>query len=144
MEQRYFVITKSIPGWFYKKSESETRYAVEAILSTLKNESPWRYLRGLYKDDPNLLICNNQVSEVLSQNTETKKQNIVLFLSLLLISLCHGFQPISEIRSAVEALRISESEPSTSSLANTICGNPWTGGSNEINLLGMATKSSSF
>ncbi|KAL0919138.1 hypothetical protein M5K25_011213 [Dendrobium thyrsiflorum] len=120
--QRYFVITRSpFLGGLQSIRESEVTYAVEAILSNPENESPWRYLRGLYKgDDPNLLICNNQISGVCLQVLKTK-HNIIFPLSLLLDLLCHGFQPSAEFVSAVEALRATVPESSsTSSLANTI------------------------
>lgn len=103
------------------KRESEVSYALEAILSNPENESSWRYLRGLYKDDPKLLIFNNQILEVCLQVLNTK-HNILFPLNLLLDLLCHGFQPAQEFVSAVEDLRNTMAESSsTSSLANTIC-----------------------
>ncbi|PKA55796.1 Protein farnesyltransferase/geranylgeranyltransferase type-1 subunit alpha [Apostasia shenzhenica] len=120
--QRYFVITRSpLLGGLQKMRESEVSYTVDAIISNPENESPWRYLRGLYKGESNLLICNNQVSEVCFKVLKAKK-NILFALSLLLDLLCHGFQPNCEFKSIVDKLRnlVPESS-STASLAVTIC-----------------------
>ncbi|XP_077212019.1 farnesyltransferase A [Tasmannia lanceolata] len=119
--QRYFVITQSpILGGLEAMRESEIRYTSEAIITRPDNESPWRYLRGLYKGDTKLLVSDPQVStlcmEVLKSNP-----NCVFALGLLLDLLCYGFQPCREFRSVVEALGDLDSSTSDVKLANTVC-----------------------
>src|SRR4051812_35853452 len=55
--QRYFVITRSpFLGGLKAMRESEVLYTVEAIISNPENESSWRYLRGLFKDESTLYV----------------------------------------------------------------------------------------
>ncbi|KAJ6794025.1 protein farnesyltransferase/geranylgeranyltransferase type-1 subunit alpha [Iris pallida] len=119
--QRYFVITKSPQlGGLQDMRESEVTYAVEAILVNPENESPWRYLRGLYKGDTKLLISDNQVSEVCLKVLKTN-QNYIFALSLLLDLLCYGFQPSGEFTGVIEGLRNTERGSSDASLATSVC-----------------------
>ncbi|KAK8946727.1 Protein farnesyltransferase/geranylgeranyltransferase type-1 subunit alpha [Platanthera zijinensis] len=121
--QRYFVITRSpLLGGLQAMRESEVSYTVGAILSNPENESPWRYLRGLHKDDPDLLAHNKQVSGVCLQ-VLSAKHDVVFALSLLLDLLRHGFQPSLEFCGVVDALRSVSPELSSdpASLAGSIC-----------------------
>ncbi|KAI3919153.1 hypothetical protein MKW92_031692 [Papaver armeniacum] len=86
---------------------SEVKYAVEAILTNPENESPWRYLRGLYKGDNQSLICDPQVSMVCLKVLNSAN-NRVFALGLLLDLLFEG--------SAVL-----ESDHPKSNLATTVC-----------------------
>ncbi|MQM13446.1 hypothetical protein Taro_046371 [Colocasia esculenta] len=118
--QRYFVITRSpLLGGLQGTRESEGRYAVEAILKNPENESPWRYLRGLYKGDPDLLVGASLVSEVCLKVLQTS-HNCIFALCLLLDLLSHGLQPCTELRTAVQRLS-SEMELPDASLPGTVC-----------------------
>lgn len=99
--------------------ESEVSYAVEAILAKPENESPWRYLRGLYKDDMQALVNDPQISSVCLKVLTAKTMH-VFALSMLLELLCHGFQPSQELNNAVSALA-SDSVQIDSAMVNTIC-----------------------
>lgn len=100
--------------------ESEVSYAIEAILSNPENESPWRYLRGLYQGETNLLASNSRVSE-LCLNILKAKPNSVFALSLLLDLLSYGFQPSDEQRRVIESLSHPQPESADSNLAKSIC-----------------------
>ncbi|KAK9159508.1 hypothetical protein Syun_005849 [Stephania yunnanensis] len=119
--QRYFVVTRSpLLGGLEAVREAEVKYAVKAILSNPGNESPWRYLRGLYKGDTHALAHDPEVSSVCLEVLKEKK-NFVFALSLLLDLLCYGLQPNEEFSNAVEALRPSNSGPPEVNLKETIC-----------------------
>ncbi|KAI3934864.1 hypothetical protein MKX01_027989 [Papaver californicum] len=116
--QRYFVVTRSpVLGGLQAMRASEVKYAVEAILTNPENESPWRYLRGLYKGDNQSLICDPQVSTVCLKvlNATT---NRIFALSLLLDLLCYGFHPSEDFKNAVEG---SATLDPKSNLATTVC-----------------------
>ncbi|XP_071712994.1 protein farnesyltransferase/geranylgeranyltransferase type-1 subunit alpha [Rutidosis leptorrhynchoides] len=102
--QRYFVITRH-PGLegIDVTRESEVKYAVKAILTRPENESPWRYLRGLYKNYTKGLIADPEVSKVIL-TVLTSKVYPVFALSLLLDLVSHGFEPNQDFKSAVEAI----------------------------------------
>lgn len=100
--------------------ESEVRFTVEAILAKPHNESPWRYLRGLYKGEIEGFVNDPEVSSVCLKVINTKS-NYVFALSMLLDLLCYGFRPSQEFRDAVDALWTSESDPLVPDLAKAIC-----------------------
>ena len=100
--------------------ESEVKYTIEAILPSPENESPWRYLRGLCKNDPKSWISDPQVSFVCLK-VLSAKANHVFALSTLLDLLSHGFQANQEFKDAVDSLRPSNSDPPDSDLAKAIC-----------------------
>ncbi|KAI3834606.1 hypothetical protein MKX03_029131 [Papaver bracteatum] len=119
--QRYFVVTKSpVLGGLQAMRASEVKYAVEAILTNPENESPWRYLRGLYKGDNQSLICDPQVSMVCL-NVLNSTNNRVFALGLLLDLLCYGFHPSEDFKNAVEGSAALESDHPKSNLATTVC-----------------------
>ncbi|KAL0454949.1 UNVERIFIED_CONTAM: protein farnesyltransferase/geranylgeranyltransferase type-1 subunit alpha [Sesamum latifolium] len=63
--QRYFVVTRSpLLGGLDVMRDSEVAYTIKAILAKPENESPWRYLRGLYKNDVNSLVNDPRVASV--------------------------------------------------------------------------------
>ncbi|CAH9131486.1 unnamed protein product [Cuscuta epithymum] len=109
--QRYFVVTRSplLVGGLVAMRESEVRYAVEAIKANSDNESPWRYLRGLYKGDVQSLMRDPQVSSAVLEVLTSKANNRVHALSMLLDLWCHGFEPSPELISAVHDLSSSNS-----------------------------------
>ncbi|THG07340.1 hypothetical protein TEA_025845 [Camellia sinensis var. sinensis] len=118
--QRYFVVTKSpLLGGLEAMRESEVRYAVEAIIAKPENESPWRYLRGLYKDNAESWINDSQISSVCLKVLNSQI-NYIFALSMLLDLLCHGFQPGQEFKVAINALT-SESDSPDSEFAKTVC-----------------------
>ncbi|KAG1363705.1 Protein farnesyltransferase/geranylgeranyltransferase type-1 subunit alpha [Cocos nucifera] len=118
---RYFVITRSpLLGGLQAMRDSELSYTIEAILANPQNESPWRYLQGLYKGDTDVLVSENQVSEVCLKVLKID-HSCIFALSLLLDLLCYGFQPSDELKGVIEALRKSEPASSDDKLASTIC-----------------------
>lgn len=121
LEQRHFVISRSpLHGGLRVMRDSEVSNTVEAILTNPENESPWRYLRGLYLDDTESWINDPRISSVCLKVLSTKS-NYVFALSTLLDLICHGFQPSDEFREAIYALHASESEPLDSDLGKAIC-----------------------
>ncbi|OAY51893.1 protein farnesyltransferase/geranylgeranyltransferase type-1 subunit alpha [Manihot esculenta] len=119
--QRYFVITRSpLLGGLKSMRESEVKYTVEAILANPENESPWRYLRGLYKGDSQSWINDLQVSSVCLKVLNSKT-NYIFALSVLLDLLCDGFQANQEFIDAVTALRTSNADPLDTDLAKAVC-----------------------
>jgi len=100
--------------------ESEVLYTIEAIISYPENESSWRYLRGLYKDEATLYVNDTQVSSVCLKILRTKS-NYLFALSTLLDLICLGYQPNEDFRDAIEALRTSDNEEQDSDIARTIC-----------------------
>lgn len=99
--------------------ESEISYTVDAIMAKPENESPWRYLKGLYKGDIQSLVNDPQISS-LCFKVLTTKNNCVFALSMLLDLLCHGFQPSEELKEAIDALT-SDTYPPDSNTAKTVC-----------------------
>ncbi|KAI4324299.1 hypothetical protein L6164_023851 [Bauhinia variegata] len=119
--QRYFVITRSpILGGLKALRESEVHYTVEAIMVHPENESPWRYLRGLYKGDTSSWVNDPQVASVCLKVLHSKN-NHVFALSTLLDLICHGFQPNQEFRDAVDALKTSDFDKQDPDLAGNVC-----------------------
>ncbi|GMH29717.1 hypothetical protein Nepgr_031560 [Nepenthes gracilis] len=120
--QRYFVITKSpLLGGLEAMRDSEVGYSIEAIVVNPENESPWRYLRGLFKDDPKSWIDDSRVSSLCLKILRAKSR-CVFALSTLLELVCDGFRPSSEFKDAVVSLwNNSGSDSTDSSLAETIC-----------------------
>ncbi|XP_068661484.1 protein farnesyltransferase/geranylgeranyltransferase type-1 subunit alpha [Aristolochia californica] len=122
--QRYFIMTHSpLLGGLQAVRESEVSFTVKAIMSNPANESPWRYLRGLYKGDHKLLVRDSQVSSLCLEVLKTNP-NCVFALGLLLDLLCYGFKPSGEFTSVIESVRHSASDTSDTSdvkFANTIC-----------------------
>ncbi|KAK6943528.1 Protein prenyltransferase, alpha subunit [Dillenia turbinata] len=119
--QRYFIITRSpFLGGIEAMRDSEVSYTVEAIIANPENESPWRYLRGLYKGDTQSLLSEPQVSSVCLKVLRAKC-NHVFALNLLLDLLCHGFQANNEVKDAVEALWNSDFGLLDLDLAKSIC-----------------------
>lgn len=85
-----------------------------------ENESSWRYLRGLYKNDNQSWMKDTEISSVCLKIL-IAKTDCIFALSTLLDLICHGFQASQEFRDAVEALRNSDLEQAESDLAKTIC-----------------------
>ncbi|KAK4375712.1 hypothetical protein RND71_006389 [Anisodus tanguticus] len=118
--QRYFVVTRSpLLGGLAAMRESEVNYTVQAIRASPENESPWRYLRGLHKNDTQSLLEDSQVASVIL-DVLTSKNSHVHALSLLLDLLCHGFEPSQELKSAVDVLNPQSCSPDLAS-AKRIC-----------------------
>ncbi|KAH9727679.1 protein farnesyltransferase/geranylgeranyltransferase type-1 subunit alpha [Citrus sinensis] len=119
--QRYFVVTRSpLLGGLIAMRDSEVNFTIEAILGNPENESPWRYLRGLYKDDTESWINDPRMSSVCLKVLSTKS-NYVFALSTLLDLICHGFWPSEEFREAINALNTPDSGPLDSDLGRAIC-----------------------
>lgn len=116
--QRYFVVTRSPLLGIAAMRDSEVRYAVEAIRAHPDNESPWRYLRGLYKGDTESLIKDPQVPSLLLE-VLTSKVNHMHALSFLLDLCCHGYEPSRELETAVNHL--STPNPPDPNMGKTIC-----------------------
>ncbi|CAH2079032.1 unnamed protein product [Thlaspi arvense] len=117
--QRYYVITRSPSlGGLEAVRGSEVSYTVKAILANPENESSWRYLKALYKDDRESWISDPSVSSVCLSVLSRRDCFHVFALSTLLDLLCDGFRPTSEHRDSVKAL--ANEEPDTN-LANLVC-----------------------
>lgn len=120
--QRYVVITRSpFLGGLEAMRESEVSYTVEAIIANPENESPWRYLRGLFKGDSQSWVKDAQVSSACLKVLSSKGSNPVFALSMVLDLICHGFEPSQELKDAVNALKTSDSDPAELDPARTIC-----------------------
>jgi protein farnesyltransferase/geranylgeranyltransferase type-1 subunit alpha len=121
VQQRYLVITKSpLLGGLTAMRDSEVDYTIEAILANPQNESPWRYLKGLYKGDNNLLVADERISGVCLK-VLNNDWSCVFALSLLLNLLCLGLQPSDELKGAIEAVKNSDPEAADSDLATVVC-----------------------
>uniref|UniRef100_A0A0D6R3A0 Protein farnesyltransferase/geranylgeranyltransferase type-1 subunit alpha n=1 Tax=Araucaria cunninghamii TaxID=56994 RepID=A0A0D6R3A0_ARACU len=116
--QRYFVITKSpLLGGLQNMRDSELSYCTEAILKNPENESPWRYLRGLYKGDNEAFVKSPAISGVCTRVLE-KNRHCVFALCLLLDLLCYGFQPTPDL---IEMLRNESSSNLDPKFSNLVC-----------------------
>lgn len=121
--QRYFVITKSPSlGGLNAMRDSEVDYAIEAIHANPENESPWRYLRGLYNDENEAWLNDSRVHSACLHVLKAKR-NFKFALSTLLDLLGLDFKPNQEIKDAITSLRTSDSGEagSDSDLANSVC-----------------------
>ncbi|XP_021752834.1 protein farnesyltransferase/geranylgeranyltransferase type-1 subunit alpha-like [Chenopodium quinoa] len=119
--QRHFVVTRSpLLGGLDAMRDSEVDYTIEAIVKHPENESSWRYLRGLYKNDLKSWVNDPRVSSVCLKILSAKGR-CIFALSTLLDLICQGLQPSSEFKEAVDALKSSNVESSSSGLAETIC-----------------------
>ncbi|NP_001141523.1 protein farnesyltransferase/geranylgeranyltransferase type I alphasubunit isoform X1 [Zea mays] len=119
--QRYFVITRSpFLGGLAAMRDSEVDYTIEAILANAQNESPWRYLKGLYKGENNLLVEDERISAVCFKVLKND-WTCVFALSLLLDLLCTGLQPSDELRSTLETIRSSHPETADDDPAAAVC-----------------------
>eukprot|EP00249_Psilotum_nudum_P015569 c25396_g1_i1 orf=282-1286(+) len=95
--QRYFVITNSpLLGGLHSMRDAEVDYCLEAIRKAPSNESPWRYLRGLYKGDNEAFLKSKAVTEVCLREL-SKDCNCVFALDLLLDLICLGLKPPSHL-----------------------------------------------
>lgn len=72
--------------------DSELQYCIEAIKLVPTNESPWRYLRGLFKGEQAAFVGHALVGEICVAELG-RDPNSVQALSLLLDLLSAGFQP---------------------------------------------------
>lgn len=98
--------------------ESEVSYTIKAILANPANESSWRYLKSLYKDDKKSWISDPRVSSVCLNVLLRTDFFHGFALSTLLDLLCDGLTPTKEHRDSVRAL--ATEEPDTN-LANLVC-----------------------
>lgn len=118
--QRYFVITRSpLLGGLEAMKDSEVAYAVKAILAKPENESSWRYLRGLYKNNLSSLSKDPRVASVCA-DVLTSKRDYVQALSMILDLLCHHYEPSDELKSSIDAIS-PDSCSSDSSLVEKVC-----------------------
>ncbi|KAL0375718.1 UNVERIFIED_CONTAM: protein farnesyltransferase/geranylgeranyltransferase type-1 subunit alpha [Sesamum calycinum] len=118
--QRYFVVTRSpLLGGLEVMRDSEVAYAIKAILAKPENESPWRYLRGLYKNDVNSLVNDPRVASVCL-DVLLDKRDFVHALNMVLDLLSHHHQPSNELKDAVDAVS-PDPKPSDSNFAERVC-----------------------
>lgn len=102
--------------------ESEVSYTVEAILANPENESSWRYLKALYKDDAKSWISDPSVSSVCLRVLSRTDCFHGFALSTLLDLLCEGLRATNEHRDSVKALATEEADTNLASLVCTILG----------------------
>ncbi|KAL4591217.1 hypothetical protein LXL04_004171 [Taraxacum kok-saghyz] len=120
--QRYFVITRHPGlGGIEGTRDSEVNYTIKSITKKPENESPWRYLRGLFKNNMESITKDPRVTS-LCFKVLTSKVNCVFALSLLLDLILHGFEPTQDLKAALESL-IPEStdSDSDSDVATRVC-----------------------
>ncbi|KAJ0903521.1 putative transferase [Helianthus annuus] len=118
--QRYFVITRHPKlGGIEATLDSEVDYTIKAILTKPENESSWRYLRGLYKNNMQSFVTNPKIS-TLCLDVLTSKVYPVFALSLLLDLISNGLEPNQDLKNAVEAV-VPESNSQGLDIAATIC-----------------------
>ncbi|KAL2529658.1 Protein farnesyltransferase/geranylgeranyltransferase type-1 subunit alpha [Forsythia ovata] len=118
--QRYFVVTKSpVLGGLEAMRDSEVAYAVKAILAKPENESPWRYLRGLYKDEVQSLVKDPRVASVCL-DVLMNKRDCVHALNMVLDLLINGYQPSKTLENSIDALCL-DSGLSNSGLTERVC-----------------------
>jgi len=121
--QRYYVITQSpLLGGLEAMRESEVSYTIKAILTNPANESSWRYLKALYKDDKESWISDPSVSSVCLNVLSRTDCFHGFALSTLLDLLCDGLRPTNEHKDSVRALANEEPETNLANLVCTILG----------------------
>ncbi|CAN8231985.1 unnamed protein product [Cochlearia groenlandica] len=122
--------------------ESEVSYTIKAVLANPANESSWRYLKALYKDDSKSWISDPSVSSVCLRVLSRTDCSHGFALSTLLYLLCDGFRPTDEHRESVKALANGEDDSNLASLVCTVLGrvdpiraNYWTWRKSKIKVL---------
>ncbi|KAG2263331.1 hypothetical protein Bca52824_070410 [Brassica carinata] len=121
--QRHYVITRSPSlGGLKAMRESEVSYTTDAILANPGNESSWRYLKALYKDDAESWVGDPSVSSVCLRVLSRTDCFHGHALSTLLDLLCDGLRPTSEHRDSVKALANEEADNNLASLVCTVLG----------------------
>ncbi|KAJ3687773.1 hypothetical protein LUZ61_016937 [Rhynchospora tenuis] len=120
--QRFFVITRSpLLGGLSAMRDSEVDYTIKAILQNPSNESPWRYLQGLYKGNPDSFITDKRIPQLLL-NILKENSYCVFAWNFLLDVLCKGLRPNKEIEDVVKGLtELDESGSSDPDLPTRIC-----------------------
>nr|CAB3457590.1 unnamed protein product [Digitaria exilis] len=119
--QRYLVITRSpLLGGLMAMRDSEVDFTIEAILANPRNESPWKYLKGLYRGENNLLVADERISDVCLKVLK-KDWSCVFALGLLLDLLRLGLQPSDELKAALESTRHYDPEMADDDFATTVC-----------------------
>lgn len=121
--QRHYVITRSPSlGGVEAMRGSEVSYTIKAILANPANESSWRYLKALYKDDKKSWISDPNVSSVCLNVLSRTDCFHGFALSTLLDLLCDGLRPTNEHRDSVKALANEETDTNLANLVCTILG----------------------
>ncbi|KFK40250.1 hypothetical protein AALP_AA3G349800 [Arabis alpina] len=93
--QRYYVITRSpLLGGLEAMRESEVSYTIKSILSNPANESSWRYLKSLYKDDKKSWISDPSVSSHQDSVKALANENADTNLASLVCSILGRVDPI--------------------------------------------------
>ena len=81
--------------------DSEVDYATGAIALNPENESPWRYIRGLYRGHIDLMVKDDRISETCLKILKDSVSQ-VFALSMVIDLLSHGLEPDEELRKVVE------------------------------------------
>lgn len=117
--QRFFVVSQCPSlGGLQKMRDSEVSYSIDAIKQMPTNESPWRYLKGLFTDDQLALVRDSSVSEACISEV-VKDPNTVPALGFLLDLVSAGFQPTSDQREMLRKVLPMWTTPSE--LAAAVC-----------------------
>ncbi|EFJ26706.1 hypothetical protein SELMODRAFT_228128 [Selaginella moellendorffii] len=94
--QRFFVITNSPAiGGLVAAKDSELKFCCDAIRFAPDNESAWRYLGGLFKDDKSALVRSPEVIRVCIEELAKDKISVHA-LNFLLDLLCRGYRPTAD------------------------------------------------
>ncbi|KAH7330836.1 hypothetical protein KP509_20G004500 [Ceratopteris richardii] len=116
--QRYFVIKNSpFLGGVGAMREHELNYCRDAIAVDSANESPWRYLKGLYKGDDEALPRSTTVPAIVLIELQ-KNKDCIYALDLLLELLCLGYEPSQEL---IGALGLQLDSCSAFQIATFVC-----------------------
>ncbi|KAG0558245.1 hypothetical protein KC19_10G014000 [Ceratodon purpureus] len=117
--QRFFVVTRCPSlGGLLQMRDSEVSYCVDFIKQVPTNESPWRYLKGLFLDDRAAFVNNSVVSEACITELVKDPNNVPAF-GFLLDLLNAGFQPTSGQKEMLQKVLSAWETPSE--LTDAVC-----------------------
>ncbi|KAI5079290.1 hypothetical protein GOP47_0004769 [Adiantum capillus-veneris] len=116
--QRFFVIKNSpYLGGVQGMREMEIKYCKDAIAVDSANESPWRYLKGLFKGDNEALVRSGAVADIILQELQKSKE-CIFALDLLLDLLNLGYEPPHDL---IKSLGLDKDMCSAFKMATFIC-----------------------
>ena len=98
--------------------DSEVKYCIDAIKQMPRNESPWRYLKGLFLDDQAAFLKDSLVSEACLSEILNNPNNVPA-LGFLLDLVSAGFQPTSGQREMLQ--KVLPTWIVQSKLADAVC-----------------------
>ncbi|MCO5604123.1 hypothetical protein L7F22_058283 [Adiantum nelumboides] len=97
--------------------DMEIKYCRDAIAVDSANESPWRYLKGLFKDDNEAFVRTGSLADIIIRELEKSKE-CIFALDLLLDLLNLGYEPPHDL---IKLLGLEKDACSTLKMAALIC-----------------------